>query len=42
MKSNIMLPKAQTTVCSWKGKEGDLMKVLPVEKHMVLVRVTPR
>ena len=36
-----MLTKVQMTVCSWKGKEGDFMKVLPMEMHMVLVRVTP-
>ena len=38
---SIMWPKAQMTVCSWKGKEGDLMKFFPMKKHMELVRVTP-
>ena len=42
MKLNIMLPKVQTTVYSWRGKEDDLMKVFPMKKHMVLVRVKPR
>ena len=34
MKLNIMSPKAQMTVCSWKGKEGDLIKVLLMKMHM--------
>ena len=38
---SIMWPKAQMTVCSWKGKEGDLMKLFPMKKHTELVRVTP-
>ena len=37
-----MLPKAQTTVWSWKGKEGDLIKVLLMKMHMALVRVPPQ
>ena len=37
-----MLPKTQMTVCSWKGKEADSIKVLPMKIHMALVRVTPQ
>ena len=38
----ILLPKAQTTVGSWKGKEGNLIKVLLMKMHMSLVRVILR
>ena len=37
-----MLLKVQTTVWSWKGKEGDFIKVLLMKMHMALVRVTPQ
>ena len=37
----ILLSKAQTTVGSLKGKEGNLIKVLLMKMHMLLVRVIP-
>ena len=38
-KLSIMWPYAQTTVCHWKGKRGNLTKQHPMKMYMMLVRL---
>ena len=41
-KLSTMWPKAQMTVCYWKGKGDESTKLFLMKKHTVLVRVTPQ
>ena len=38
-KLSIMWPKVKMTVCYWKEKGDNLMKLLPLKMHTMLVRV---